>query len=115
MNANEIITVTFTDNLTRQTIIIDMAQPEYIAILDKVIPPTPVKIQDDAIGLGIYTVVVATWDDVGCCDDCGAQSEAIWCCDDSAGWLCEACLIAQAIADTEEEQAFRSAEQNAGL
>ena len=109
MNANEIITVTFTDALTRRAIAIDMAQPEYIAVLDKV-TALPAVVQDDAIGLGVYTITAnqepRDYTESGCCDDCGKEYTPIWRVDDSAGWLCEACLIAQAAIDAIHEQEF---------
>lgn len=112
MDANDIITVTFTDNLARQTIIIDMAQPEYVAVLGKV-TALPAAIQDDTIGLGVYTVTATPADgevrdhtDSGCCDDCGKEHTSIWSVDDSAGWLCVTCLIEQAAIDAIHEQEF---------
>ena len=112
MNANEIITVFFTDNLTRHTSVIDMALPEYIAVLDEV-TTLPAVVQDDAIGLGIYTIAANEPDaESGCCDCCGAENVPIWR-EDSAGWECAVCLVVDAVENAHEEQAFRSAEQNA--
>ena len=113
MNANEIITILFTDNLIHRTTRVHIAEREYIPVLEWV-ESLPATIQDDALGLGVYLVDAHEPNDTSaCCDSCGKEHTPCWRVDDSAGWLCLECLIEQAIAEAEEEQAFISAEQNA--